>query len=156
MMKKKWNWIDTVVVIVLVAAVVLFFNREKLTRGITVGPSNTKNIVMTVEVDDLKPEIATGLKEGDQIFSQYKLQNAIIKEVNIRPMEMKAVNDKGEVVTYESDNLTTLEAVIDAEVLTGGPYMDLGGQEVKVGLQFVLKTMEFEVMSDIKHIEVAQ
>ena len=81
-MEKKWNWIDTVVVIVLIAAVVLFFNRGKLTGGITVGPSNTKNIVMTVEVDELKAEIATGLKEGDQIFSQNKLQNATIKEVN--------------------------------------------------------------------------
>lgn len=155
-MRRKWNWIDTGLVIMLIAAVVLFFNREKLAGSVTAGPSNTKNIVMTVEVDDLKPEIATALKEGDQIFSQYKLQNATVKEVNTRPKEMKAVNEKGEAVAYESDNLVTLEAVIDAEVLTGGPYMDLGGQEVKVGLQFVLKTTEFEVMSDIKHIEVAQ
>ncbi|HZH93027.1 MAG TPA: DUF4330 family protein, partial [Tissierellaceae bacterium] len=112
--------------------------------------------VMTVEVDELKPEMVTDLKAGDQIFSQYRLQNATIREVETRPMEIKAVNGQGEVQVIESQDLVTLQAVIDAQVVTSGPYMDLGGQEVKVGLTFVLKTTEFEAMSDIKHIEVAQ
>lgn len=155
-MKRKWNWIDTVVVVILIASVVLFFNRERLTGGVTAGPSNAKDIVMTVEVDELKPEMVTDIEVGDQIFSQYKLQNATIREIQTRPMALKAVNDAGEAVAYESEDYITLEAVIEAQVVTSGPYMDLGGQEVKVGLEFVLKTTEFEAMSDIKHIEVAQ
>ncbi len=155
-MKRKWNWIDTAVVILVIAAALLFLNRERLIGGVTAGPSNTKDIVMTVEVDELKPEMVTDLKAGDQIFSQYRLQNATIREVETRPMEIKAVNGQGEVQVIESQDLVTLQAVIDAQVVTSGPYMDLGGQEVKVGLTFVLKTTEFEAMSDIKHIEVAQ
>ncbi|MGM0396664.1 MAG: DUF4330 family protein [Bacillota bacterium] len=155
-MKRKWNWIDTVIVVLLIAAAVLFLNRERLTGGISAGSSNTKDIVMTVEVDEFKPEMLTDLKEGDQIFSQYRLQNATIREINTRPMEMKSVNINGEAESYQSQDLVTLEAVIDAQVVTSGPYMDLGGQELKVGLEFVLKTTEFEAMSDIRYIEVAQ
>jgi hypothetical protein len=155
-MKRKWNWIDTVLVVLLIAAALLFLNRERLMGGATAGPSNTKDIVMTVEVDELKPEMLSSLKVGDQIFSQYRLQNATIREIETRPMETKAVNGQGQVQVVESQDMVTLEAVIDAQVVTSGPYMDLGGQEVKVGLTFVLKTTDFEAMSDIKHIEVAQ
>jgi hypothetical protein len=109
-----------------------------------------------VEVDELKPEMLSSLKVGDQIFSQYRLQNATIREIETRPMEIKAVNDQGQVQVVESQDLVTLEAVIDAQVVTSGPYMDLGGQEVKVGLTFVLKTTDFEAMGDIKRIGVAQ
>lgn len=155
-MKRKWNWIDTAVVILLIAAALLFLNRERLIGGAAAGPSNTRDIVMTVEVDELKPEMITDLKVGDQIFSQYRLQNATIRDFETRPMEIKAVNRMGEVQIVESQDLVTLEAVIDAQVVTSGPYMDLGGQEVKVGLTFVLKTTEFEAMGDIKGIGVAQ
>ncbi|WP_409226980.1 DUF4330 family protein [Gudongella sp. SC589] len=155
-MKRKWNWIDTVVVVLVIAAAVLFLNRERLTGGISAGPSNTRDIVMTVEVDELKPDMVTDLKVGDQIFSQYRIQNATIREIDTRPMEIKAVNSQGEAQVFESQDLVTLRAVIDAQVVTSGPYMDLGGQEVKVGLTFVLKTTEFEAMSDIKSIEVGQ
>lgn len=155
-MKIKWNWIDTVVVVLVLAAVVLFFNRDMIIGGRIAGPSNTRDIVMTVEVHELKPELITEFREGDQIFSQYRLQNAHIREIQTRPMELKAINDAGEAVLYPSQEHITMTAVIDAQVVAAGPYMDLGGQEVKVGLSFVLKTVDFEVMSEIKHIEVAQ
>lgn len=151
-MKRKWNWVDTLVIVLIAAAVILFFNRDKVAGG--VAPSNKRSITFTVEAKKLPKDLITELKTGDQIFSQYKLQNAYITEINVKPTLKSFAADDGTVKSFEDNEEMVLEATIDAEVLTSGPYLDLGGQEIKVGIQFILKTIDVEVTSDIKHIEV--
>lgn len=151
-MKRKWNWVDTLVIVLIAAAVILFFNRDKVAGG--VAPSNKRSITFTVEAKKLPKDLITELKTGDQIFSQYKLQNAYITEINVKPTLKSFVGDDGTVKSFEDNEEMVLEATIDAEVLSSGPYLDLGGQEIKVGIQFILKTIDVEVTSDIKHIEV--
>lgn len=151
-MKRKWNWVDTLVVVLVAAAIIVFFNRDRVAGGVV--PTNRRSIIFTVEAKKLPRDLVTELKTGDQIFSQYKLQNAYITEINVKPTLKSFVDDDGTVMTYDDEEEVILEATIDAEVVSSGPYLDLGGQEVKVGLQFILKTMDVEVTSDIKHIEV--
>lgn len=151
-MKRKWNWVDTLVIVLIAAAIVVFFNRDRVAGG--VAPTNRRNITFTVEAKKLPRDLVTELKTGDQIFSQYKLQNASITEINVKPTVKSFIADDGTIKTYDDEEEMILEATIDAEVLSSGPYLDLGGQEIKVGLQFILKTIDVEVTSDIKHIEV--
>ena len=115
------------------AAVILFFNRDKVAGG--VAPSNKRSITFTVEAKKLPKDLITELKTGDQIFSQYKLQNAYITEINVKPTLKSFVGDDGTVKSFEDNEEMVLEATIDAEVLSSGPYLDLGGQEIKVGIQ---------------------
>lgn len=151
-MKRKWNWIDTLVIVLIAVAVIVFFNRDRVAGG--VAPTNRRSIIFTVEAKKLPRDLVTELETGDQIFSQYKLQNAYITEINVEPTLKSYVADDGTMRTYEDEEEMVLQATIDAEVISSGPYLDLGGQEIKVGLQFILKTMDVEVTSDIKHIEV--
>ncbi len=151
-MKRKWNWVDTLVIILIAAAILAFFNRDRLSNG--VAPSNRRSISFTVEAKKLPKDIITELSSGDQIFSQYKLQKAYITEIAVKPTEKTSVAPDGTLKVYEDTEEMILEATIEAEVLSSGPYLDLGGQEIKVGIPFILKTTDVEITSDIKHIEV--
>jgi hypothetical protein len=155
-MKRKWNWIDTAIVLVIVLAVVGFINRDKILNKENNQASNKREITITVEAEELTEEVITKLKRGDKIFSQYRLQDAEIVDFEIFPSIKTQVGPDGKIRSFEDDHESTLIAVIDASAISSGPYIDLGGQEIKVGLSFILKTTDFEVLSEIKHIEVAQ
>lgn len=154
-MKKRWNWIDTTVTILVLLAVVVFINRgriiNKSKEAVTAGG---KNIVITVEASELTREMITDLKVGDQIFSQNNLQKGFIEEINIAPKEKTVVGEDGKIAIYEDVEEITVTVKIKAEVAYSGPYMDLGGQEIKVGLPIIMKTTTVEFPGMIKHIEV--
>ena len=155
-MKRKWNWIDTAIVLVVILGLVGFLNRGKLLNRNDSGVSNKREILITVEAGELTQDIVEKLKVGDKIFSQYRLQDAEIVDYSISPSKMTQVGPDGKVKSFEDEQESTLVASIKANAVSSGPYIDLGGQEIKVGLSFILKTTEFEVLSEIKHIEVAQ
>lgn len=154
-MKKKWNWIDTTITIVILLAVVVFLNRGKIIKkSKDVVTAGGKNIVITVEASELTEEMVTDLKIGDQLFSQNNLQKGFVEEINIDPKVKSIVGEDGKIATYEDAEEVTVTVKIKAEVASSGPYMDLGGQEIKVGLPIIMKTTTVEFPGTIKHIEV--
>lgn len=154
-MKKKWNWIDTVIIVVVLIGVIVFFNRNKIiNKGKDIATSGGKNIVLTLEADELTEEMVTELEIGDQIFSQNNLQKGFVEEIEIHPLINSIVGDDGKILTYEDEEEITILVKIKAEVASSGPYMDLGGQEIKVGLPIIMKTTKVEFPGTIKHIEV--
>ncbi|MDU5080371.1 DUF4330 family protein [Tissierella carlieri] len=154
-MKKKWNWIDTTITIVILLAVVVFLNRGKIIKkSKDVVTAGGKNIVITVEASELTEEMVTDLKIGDQLFSQNNLQKGFVEEINIDPKVKSIVGEDGKIATYEDAEEVTVTVKIKAEVASSGPYMDLGGQEIKVGLPIIMKTTTVEFPGTIKYIEV--
>lgn len=154
-MKEKWNWVDTTILIVVILLIVAFFNRGKLiNKGKDIATSGGKNIIITLEADELTEKMVSELKIGDQIFSQNNLQKGFVEEIEINPLLHSFVGDDGKVSTYEDEEEILITVKIKAEVASSGPYMDLGGQEIKVGLPIIMKTTTVEFPGTIKHIEV--
>ncbi|MBU5255025.1 DUF4330 family protein [Tissierella praeacuta] len=154
-MKKRWNWIDTTITIIIILAVVAFLNRGKIiNKSKEVVTAGGKNIIITAEASELTKEMITDLKVGDQMFSQNNLQKGFVEEIDINPKIQSVVGEDGKIVTYEDAEEITVTVKIKAEVASSGPYMDLGGQEIKVGLPIILKTTTVEFPGTIKYIEV--
>lgn len=154
-MKRKWNWIDTTITILILLSVVVFLNRGKIiNKSKDVVTAAGKNIIITVEASELTEEMITDLKVGDQIFSQNNLQKGFVEEISISPKVKSIVDEDGKITTYEDEEEITVTVKIKAEVASSGPYMDLGGQEIKVGLPIIMKTTTVEFPGTIKHIEV--
>lgn len=153
-MKRKWNWIDSTILILILIAIFGFINRDKILGGSSDNASNRKNILFTVAVEDLDESMITDLKVGDKIFSQNQLQKAEIREVTVLPRTKAYLRDDGSIIELEEAEGINIEVEIHAEVVTSGPYMDLGGQEVKAGLPFILKTTSVEYLGQIKDAEV--
>lgn len=154
-MKKKWNWIDITILLIIILLIVGFLNRDKIIRvGEKVTESNVKDLVITLEAKELTEDMVTDLSVGDKIFSQYNFQNATIKEVVVEPLLRSEAGSDGKMRVYEDSEEVKVTIKIDAQVTYSGPYMELGGQVVKAGNSFVLKTTKVELPSTIKHIEV--
>ncbi|WP_313756131.1 DUF4330 family protein [Tissierella sp.] len=154
-MKKRWNWIDTTITIIIILAVVAFLNRGKIiNKSKEVVTAGGKNIIITAEASELTKEMVTDLKVGDQMFSQNNLQKGFVEEIDINPKIQSVVGEDGKIVTYEDAEEITVTVKVKAEVASSGPYMDLGGQEIKVGLPIILKTTTVEFPGTIKYIEV--
>jgi len=153
--KKRWNWIDTTITIIIILAVVAFLNRGKIiNKSKEVVTAGGKNIIITAEASELTKEMVTDLKVGDQMFSQNNLQKGFVEEIDINPKIQSVVGEDGKIVTYEDAEEITVTVKVKAEVASSGPYMDLGGQEIKVGLPIILKTTTVEFPGTIKYIEV--
>lgn len=87
-MKRKWNWVDTTIVIVVVLLIGLFINRHKiLNLGKKNVVSNQKEILFIVEADSITEDMLTELEVGDQIFSQNALQEAFIKDIKVESLD---------------------------------------------------------------------
>ena len=154
-MKRKWNWVDTTIVIIIVVLIALFVNKDKILGSKEkVDVSNQKDIVFVVEADGLTQDMITELEIGDQIFSQNALQDAFVEEINIEPLTRPVYRSDTKVKVYEDAEEVKVSIKIKAKVAFSGPYMDLGGQEIKVGLPFIMKTTKVEFPSTIKYIEV--
>ena len=86
--------------------------------------------------------------------SSSRSRSVFIEEINIAPKEKTVVGEDGKIAIYEDVEEITVTVKIKAEVAYSGPYMDLGGQEIKVGLPIIMKTTTVEFPGMIKHIEV--
>lgn len=154
-MKKKWNWIDNAIVITVLLIIIVFINRNKIIgMGKSAMISNEKDIIFVVEADELTLNMVSDLKVGEQIFSQNSLQSGFVENITLEPSLITAVGQDGKIHVYEDAEEITATIVIKAKVAFSGPYMDLGGQEIKVGMPFIMKTTGVEFASNIKHIEV--
>ena len=153
-MKRKWNWIDSLVAVILVLIVVVFINRHKIRGGNLSASSNTVDIIITVEASELTEDMITDLEKGDQFYAQYRLQNAYITDFEIMPKQETTVGKDGKIRVYDSKDNINIAVEIEAKVVTSGPYMELGGQEIKAGVPIIVKTTEVEFPGVIKHIEV--
>lgn len=151
-MKKKSNWVDTTVIVVILLAIILFLNKDKvLNMGSKESTSNERDIILVVEGDAVTENMITDLKIGDQIFSQDKLQNAKVEKITTEPLTRVSRKRRD---SYEDAEEIKAIVEIHGKVAFSGPYMDLGGQEIKVGLPFIMKTTKVEFPSTIKYIEV--
>ena len=154
-LKKKLNWIDFTLVFLLILGILVFLNRGKiLNKSKNVVSGGAKEVRITLVADELTREMVTDLKIGDQMFSQSSLQNGFVQEIEIKGKTKVEVNDQGKFVSYEDENEIEITVVIDGKVASSGPYMDLGGQEIKVGLPIIMKTTKVEFPATIKNIEV--
>lgn len=154
-MKRKWNWVDTAVIGLIILLIVVFINRNKiLGMGKKATVSNQKDIVFQVEADGITKDMLTELAVGDQIFSQNSLQNGYVKEIQVEDLDKPVYRLDPKIKTYEDAEEIKVVVSIEGRVAFSGPYMDLGGQEIKVGLPFIMKTTKVEFPSTIKYIEV--
>lgn len=153
-MKNKWNWIDTTIVIIIILGIIVFMNRDRLSETIDEDGSTRENVRIFFEAKGLDEDILENLNIGDQYYYQNSLEEAFIEDYTVSPQMKNAVGSDGSVVEVELAERVNLQLVLSAEVEKTGPYMHLGAQELKVGLDFIMKTEDVELRGRIKHIEV--
>ncbi|NLM06662.1 MAG: DUF4330 family protein [Tissierellia bacterium] len=150
-MKKKFNLFDVMVILGIFALVFLFVNRNALKGEIVEGKAKKVRLTCFIEEADLSA--LETLKPGDTLFAQYKFQNGKITGVKIKEKEDLEVGPDGKLALVKSNNKHSAWVDLETEVLFDGPYMQAGGQEVKAGIDYIVKTEGTTFNSEIIFVE---
>lgn len=157
-LKRNWNILDVVIIVMALLVIVVFLNRNQLFKReeVTTTSSGKTSVYFEAEAFKLTAESAGGFKIGDKITAQNKYQDGVIEKIEMRNTLKTSVNAKGELIAYEDPLEKVLVIGIKANANKLGPYMEIGGQALKVGGNYFIKTDNSEVYGKIKFIEVKQ
>lgn len=153
-MKKKFkvNIFDVLIILILALLVFLFVNRNNIKSSI--GKEAKKTVIITTEAkDNVTKDSIRDLKVGDKIFSQESFQDAEIISIDIEAKKNELVNTKGEIVLVDDSEFVNPIVKIKATVDYSGPYMSLGGQEIKAGVEMYVKTKDNAYLGYITNVE---
>lgn len=151
-MKKKFNFMDVIIILLIVLAIVFVFRRGKIKDMIS---KNKKNVRFVCLVEELPKETFDQIKIGDELFAQYQIQPGKITAIENFSNDNVNFTEGNTEKIYSEDKLSS-RVTCEAEVLFDGPYMQLGGQEIKAGIDYILKTEKFAANSKIVFAEVIE
>lgn len=153
-MKKKFSVLDLVIVVVVLAVLVggFFFMRSRNQGSDYQASSGKVDVIFVAEADNIPEAMLTQIAVGDQLVAAGSYQNASIQSIEVyKSTDIAAVD--GEIVSYELEETRRLVVTIQGQVSKYGPYMDLGGQEIKAGSPYYIKTDQFEAYGNVVNIQ---
>lgn len=151
----KINIIDLLICAVILSVIVFILGAKNNDEAnVTVTPSNKKEIYIVAEAYNLNEEIAKSFIEGDKIVAQNRYQEGTIDQVTITEANYVGTTIDGDLVAQSSPLFKNIEVGISCTVNVNGPYMDIGGQEIKIGNSYWIKTDKAQVAGVIKEIGV--
>lgn len=152
----KLNVIDLLIILILVAAIAFVGVRLLSDKTETLGSENAvtaPNLRFTVLISDIHPELAAQIETaltgeptdiGGNVVEMTRLFNSN-KLVDARVVSHR--------ITTAADGTTELRLTVEAAaVISSGAY-SVGTQEVRVGKEFNVKTLNVEIKGDVLTME---
>ncbi|MTI68179.1 MAG: DUF4330 domain-containing protein [Firmicutes bacterium] len=151
------NIIDLAVLllIVLIVGAVGFRLLGTEKNGVGIGKKTEyKEVYVHVKARLKDEELAKEFKKGDKLVEKNTYNSGVIESVSYKDGEYTVESEDGNL------NLTThpiwkdIDIVVKQKVDVSGPTISLGGQEIRVGGDFWVKTQTAQVQAKILAIDI--
>lgn len=152
----KVNIVDLIVVVVIVAiiaAVAVRFTSPKLNANNLTPASEDQYCYVTAFASLQVPEVAQSLKVGDHIAAGGKFTDAEIVSIDVQPAAYIGVNSEGKAVYSEHPLWKDVTVVVKEKVDPSNVTLKVGGQEARVGFNYIIKTQTVEANAKVRGIE---
>ncbi len=155
----KLNIVDLLVILVIIAIVAA--GAVKFTSGRAADSVNAANTTQTEDqycyatiIARLQPEeVGQNLKVGDHLVANGGYTDAEIVDVQVKPADYVGVNSDGVTVKSEHPIWKDVTVVAKQKLDPSSVTLKLGGQEIRVGYDFILKTQMVEAKATVRNIE---
>ena len=155
----KVNIVDLIVILVIVA--VRAAAAVKITTGRTTdsvagneAAQSEQQYCYATIIARLQPEeVGTNLKVGDHLVANGGYTDAEIVDVQMKPADYVGVNAEGQTVKSEHPMWKDITVVAKQKLDPSDVTLKLGGQEIRVGYDFILKTQMVETKATVRNIE---
>ncbi|HZK49470.1 MAG TPA: DUF4330 domain-containing protein [Thermoleophilia bacterium] len=160
-MKRFWtwfNWVDVLVVVLILVSAVAILERDRILGNVGSGTqvtSGEKAIVVTMRTASVPLSTTKGFGVGDPLLAGRDIGNARIVSVRYEPSKVYVLRD-GSVSRTASNDLCDLYVAFEVVANSSGPYLEWAGQELKVGLVYIMKTPRAEAVGRIVAIDVLE
>lgn len=132
-MKKKWTFVDTLIVILVIVAGVALVN----VFGVSKGTGETKKIEAVILITQQESEVADAVKKakGDAVtISLTEKDSGIIKDVRSETAQTQTYNSiDGKYVIEQVDGKVDIYATVELDVTENDYAYTCGSTVVKVG-----------------------
>lgn len=154
----KLNIVDLIVILVIIAMIAAA--AVKVTSG-SASQESGGNTEQTEEqycyatiIARLQPEeVGNNLKVGDHLVANGGYTDAEIVDVQMKAADYVGVNSKGETVKSEHPMWKDITIVAKQKLDPSDVTLKLGGQEIRVGYDFIIKTQMVETKATVRNIE---
>ena len=155
----KVNIVDLIVILVIIA--VIAAAAVKITAGRTTDSAAGDEAAQTEQqycyatiIARLQPEeVGENLKVGDHLVANGGYTDAEIVDVQMKPADYVGVNAEGQTVKSEHPMWKDVTVVAKQKLDPSDVTLKLGGQEIRVGYDFILKTQMVETKATVRNIE---
>jgi len=113
-----------------------------------------KTVRFTVIAPIQRPEAVGAIKAGDRIVSGSSFTGVVIKEIKTRPSEMVATTADGSRVLTQDPYYLDVIATMEGKTTVSGATINLGGQEIRSGKDYFVKSLTYEVKGVITEVQV--
>jgi hypothetical protein len=145
--------INIVDMLVLLAVLLVLGGAYYKTRGgAAAGAENTVRFTVLAPIQ--RPEVAAAIKVGDRIVSGSSYTGVVIKELKTRPSELVATAADGRRVLTTDPYYLDVIATMEAKTSVSGATINMGGQEIRAGKDYFVKSLTYEVKGTITEVQV--
>lgn len=178
--RKKLNIIDLIIILLLLAAVVFLVSRgirsyraaqileveknDQIQNACRMPEDFQPNLRVELVYKNVERTEAERITKAEylRLYNSYVLLDAYITEMRLQPSVLRSVDRDGKEVCAESASLVDIRFTVDAQVDLSNPdsVIDgnfnplIGSQELRIGKQYILKTMEIEIAVLVTDMEI--
>lgn len=153
----KFNWVDSAVITLVIAGVILFFGRSFFIQNSSVASSVTEEIqvVLTAKAYAVPKEVLDAFQVGDAPLAVGREQKGKIVSINSAPVEGYRI-ESGEAVYVVSEDLVDIEVTFELIANRYAAYIEQASQELKVGSSYYIKTVKAELKGYITALKIIE
>ncbi|MFZ5634579.1 MAG: DUF4330 domain-containing protein [Bacillota bacterium] len=146
------NIVDLIIllVVLLVAAGAAY----KFTRESAQGKKVT--VEFQVVVPHVRPELAEAVKVGDRMVQGGSYTNVIVKDVQVKQGYSVNVDARGQRVESYDPHLKDVYVTITGPTVLYSAAISMGGQDIRVGKDYYVKSRDYELKGTIIKVEVKE
>lgn len=149
------NIMDIIIILLVILIGVTFYNKLN-NKGDSSVSSTKHEIYIVAEAHNQAPDITESIKKGDTLVAQNIYQNGEIDYVNITDDNYVTTTKEGKLILEKRTDKKKIEVGINCAANINGPYIESGGQEIKVGKSYWIKTSKGQIRGYIKEIKLEQ
>ena len=150
-MKRKFNYIDGLIIVLILAVLVggtWYLNKDSDNGGII---TRKTEVVYKAEAQNILSDAIEQIQVGDRLVAMGSFQDAEIIDIEYQEAYTVEAVD-GQLEKVPQAGLKNIVVTIKGKANQYGPYIDLGGQEIKAGSKYYIKTDVFEAYGNVVEV----
>lgn len=150
---KLFGLVNIVDLLIILAALLLLGGAAYKLKGMG-GKETARTVRVTVIATSIRPEMLAGVEVGDKMVSGSSYTNAVITDVDIRPAYLITTDSAGRRVEATDPFLKDLIVTIEGKTVISGATINLGGQEIRRGKDYYIKSLDYEFKGKILDVAI--
>jgi len=145
------NIVDLLVLLVILLVLAGAAYKFKERSG---GEGAAKTVRVTVIAPALRPEMLNNVKVGDRMVSGSSFTDVVITDVKIQTSYTITIDSAGKRVEAFDPYLKDLIVTIEGKTVIPGATINLGGQEIRSGKDYFIKSLDYDFKGLILSVEI--